>query len=722
MKIRSKLILILTLLSIVPVLALGFIGIYKEQKTLEKQIGDSSLELARVSMRRINEYLYEKLKDSQSWAYNVNTEDIISSDTNNNVSRYFTRLAENYDDYYYINCLNNKGKVIASSNTDLIESDLSANAGFRDALNGNPSIQDVSFDEVAGDYSVVMFIPVMDRTEQTDIIGVFNVALVWSKVIDMITNIKIGDKEQTETNHVMLANEDGMVIFCIDPNEMFTTNLIDIGMKSAKYAQEHKEGYFIETTEHGLEIFATYTYSREYKDLPHLHWILVLEQDPETVFAIVGSLKKTMIFTLSGTVTFLIIISFLFANRISKPILAVVSAAEAIGKGDMNTKVSVKSNDEIGQLADSFRTMIINLRESRDNLEQSEERYRGLIEDCSEIIYQTDKKRFFAGVNKTMLNKLGFPSGELLGMRIDNILPDNEREKMIKHTREVIENGVDSIETKFLTKEGEVIYVEIKSTAMYDSKSNFIQARTYVHDITERKKAEEKINIYQGRLKSLASELSFTEERERRHIAEELHDHIGQTLAVIKMKIQALRKLGSSIKQNGVLDEAQELLEKTIHDTRSLTFELSPPALYEIGFEPAVERLTEQYQERHGIVVDFVNDGKSKPLGTDIRILLFKAVRELLANVVKHARAHKTKVLLVRGKNDDIRVEVEDDGIGFNVPEFRFLGSKTGGFGLFNMRERLEHLGGHLEIMSEPGRGSRFTLIAPLKCEKETIT
>jgi PAS domain S-box-containing protein len=720
MKIRNKLILILTLFSIVPVLTLGFIGIYNGQKALEKQIGDSSLELARMSVKRINEYLYEKLKDSQSWTYNVKTEDIISNDSNNNVSRYFTRLAENYDHYYYINCLNNKGKVIASSNADLIESDLSANAGFRDALNGNPSIQDVSFDEVAGDYSVVMFIPVTDRTEQT-VIGVFKVALIWSKVIDMITNIKIGDKEQTEANHIMLTNEDGMVIFCIDPNEMFTTNLIDIGMKAAKYAQEHKEGYLIETTEHGSNVFVTYTYSKVYKDLPHLHWILVLEQDPETVFAVVGSLKKIMIFTLSGTVAFLIIISFLFANRISKPILAVVAAAKAIGKGNMNTKVSVKSNDEIGQLADSFNKMIIDLKEFRDNLEQSEERYRSLIEDSSEIIYQTDKKRFFAGVNKTMLNKLGFPSEELLGMRMDNIVPDNEREKIIKHTREVIENGVDSIETQFLTKEGKVIHVEINSTAMYDSESNFIQARTYVHDITERKKAEEKLNIYQGRLKSLASELSSTEERERRHIAEELHDHIGQTLAVIKMKIQALRKLESSIKYNGVLDEAQELLEKTIHDTRSLTFELSPPALYEVGFEPAVERLTEQYQESHGIVVDFVNDGKPKPLGNDIRILLFKAVRELLANVVKHARAHKTKVSLVRGENDNIRIEVEDDGIGFNVPEFRYLGSKTGGFGLFNMRERLEHLGGHLEIMSEPGRGSRFTLTAPLKCEKETI-
>ena len=468
---------------------------------------------------------------------------------------------------------------------------------------------------------------------------------------------------------------------------------------------------------------------------PHLLELQVtlLEEAEEFADAIVeaSEMKITKITATSvktGTALTIVIVivglvfSFIISRVISKPIIKLRNMTIEIGKGKFDNQIEIKSNDEIGQLSDSFNKMIIYLKKFRDNLEQSEERYRDLIENCSEIIYQTDKKRFFAGANKTMLNKLGFPSEELLGMRIDNIVPDNEREKIIKHTQEVIENGIDSIETKFLTKEGEVIHVEINSTAMYDSKGNFIQARTYVHDITERKKAEEKLNIYQDRLKSLASELSFTEERERRHIAEELHDHIGQTLAVIKMKIQALRKLESSIKPNCVMDEILELLEKTIQDTRSLTFELSPPALYELGFEPAVERLIEQYQERHGIVVDFVNDGKSKPLDNDMRILLFKAVRELLANVVKHARAHKTKVFLVRGENDDIRIEVEDDGIGFNVPEYRFLGSKTGGFGLFNMRERLEHLGGHLEIMSEPGRGSRFTLIAPLKCEKETIT
>ena len=240
-------------------------------------------------------------------------------------------------------------------------------------------------------------------------------------------------------------------------------------------------------------------------------------------------------------------------------------------------------------------------------------------------------------------------------------------------------------------------------------------------DITERKQAEERFISYQEQLQSLASELSLTEERERRRIASDLHDSIGQALIVTKMKLEELREMKISVVVDCLLDDIYKLLEKTIQDTRSLTFELSPPVLYELGFEPAVEWLIEQIQEQHGIVIDFMSDGRFKPLNDDIRVLLFKAIRELLVNVVKHADAQNVKIFIKRDGNN-IWIEVEDDGIGSDTAEFNFSVSRSGGFGLFNMRERLEHLGGHFEVKSEPGHGTQVTLVAPLKCEEETIT
>ncbi len=121
-----------------------------------------------------------------------------------------------------------------------------------------------------------------------------------------------------------------------------------------------------------------------------------------------------------------------------------------------------------------------------------------------------------------------------------------------------------------------------------------------IRDITERKASEEKIRVYEEQLRSLASELTLLEERERRRIANDLHDHIGQNLALSKIKLGELRaSVSSSLVKP--LHEIHGLIEQTIQYTRSLTFELSPPILYELGFEAAVEWLAEQIQEKHGI-------------------------------------------------------------------------------------------------------------------------
>jgi len=150
-----------------------------------------------------------------------------------------------------------------------------------------------------------------------------------------------------------------------------------------------------------------------------------------------------------------------------------------------------------------------------------------------------------------------------------------------------------------------------------------------------------------------------------------------------------------------------------------LTFDLSSPILYELGFEAAVAVwLTEEVEEKHNIATEFEKDKQVKPLDDDVRVLLFRDVRELLINVVKHAQAKKVKVS-VRKAGNQIHVCVEDDGWGFDPAKIRATAVKKGGFGLFSIRQRLEELGGELEIESAPGQGTRATLIAPLK--RETV-
>jgi signal transduction histidine kinase len=224
---------------------------------------------------------------------------------------------------------------------------------------------------------------------------------------------------------------------------------------------------------------------------------------------------------------------------------------------------------------------------------------------------------------------------------------------------------------------------------------------------------EHELLLHQRKLGQMGSDLVITEEKERRRIAAGLHDQIGQYLATANMKLKTLKRdLGPTHQET--LDDILELVDAMIREIRSLTLELSPPILYELGLVQAVEWLTEQIQERHGLKTEFRDDGRPKPMSDDIRVFLFRAVRELLMNVVKHARASQARVQMWV---DDgyIKIEVQDDGIGLD-PEVLREGSTMGqGFGLFSIRERLTPLGGFLKIDSQPHQGTRATLMAPQK-------
>jgi signal transduction histidine kinase len=159
--------------------------------------------------------------------------------------------------------------------------------------------------------------------------------------------------------------------------------------------------------------------------------------------------------------------------------------------------------------------------------------------------------------------------------------------------------------------------------------------------------------------------------------------------------------------------EIIELIDGTIQDTRSMVSELGSPILYELGLVPAVEWLTQQAENKHNFKAEFKDDGNPKPVSDEVQVFLFQAVRELLANVAKHAKATNCTVSL-KVKGGDIRVDVVDDGIGFDEKAVGRNPEKGTGFGFFSIRERLEHLGGSLGIYSKPGEGARLTLIAPL--------
>jgi signal transduction histidine kinase len=237
-----------------------------------------------------------------------------------------------------------------------------------------------------------------------------------------------------------------------------------------------------------------------------------------------------------------------------------------------------------------------------------------------------------------------------------------------------------------------------------------------VMDITDRKQAEQKIIDYQQRLKALASQLTIAEERERRAIAADLHDHVGQSLALARIQLASARQSTSDSKLADKLDEISNTLLESLEDTQKLMLELSSSAMHESGLSSAISQwLESQIENRQSLkteVIDNIPHNRRKTLNSNIRTILFRNFRELLVNVVKHARANKVSVRL-EDRNTSIRVIVEDDGIGFDPRAVIHAGSKIGGFGLFSIEELMADLGGDLKIVSEPGKGCTAILSAP---------
>jgi len=211
-----------------------------------------------------------------------------------------------------------------------------------------------------------------------------------------------------------------------------------------------------------------------------------------------------------------------------------------------------------------------------------------------------------------------------------------------------------------------------------------------------------------AQLRALASELTLTEQRERRRLAQVLHDHLQQILVAAKMQ---LGRVGHKAKDEGIarsLRQVGDLLDQCIAESRALTVELSPPVLFDRGLEGGLEWLVRWFWEKHKLPVVLDLDSGIEPADEGTRVFLFQAARELLFNTVKHARARSAQVRLARLARDRLQLTVTDDGQGFDPANVN--PGTSGGFGLFSIRERLELSGGRLEVLSAPGQGSRMTI------------
>jgi PAS domain S-box-containing protein len=229
----------------------------------------------------------------------------------------------------------------------------------------------------------------------------------------------------------------------------------------------------------------------------------------------------------------------------------------------------------------------------------------------------------------------------------------------------------------------------------------------------ERDRALRKEEALSEQLRGLTLELAQTERRERHRLAQLLHDHLQQLLVGATFSIEVLRRKFRSVSAQKTIEQLALTLSEALEVSRVTVMELSPPIFHAKGLRAGLEWLGSQMYQKYGLNVAVEMAGHAEPEDEQIRMFLFEAVRELLLNIIKHAKVDRARVRIRPLENDEIEVTVTDNGAGFDATRFELEDSPPEGFGLFNIRERVKFLQGRMEIESFHEGGSRFTLIVP---------
>ena len=220
---------------------------------------------------------------------------------------------------------------------------------------------------------------------------------------------------------------------------------------------------------------------------------------------------------------------------------------------------------------------------------------------------------------------------------------------------------------------------------------------------------EIELKDYQEKLQALNAEMLKIEEVGKKRIAIELHENIGQILAMTNLKLSLLKESANSAVAVSTIDEIHQYIQELIKDSRLLTYDICPPVLYTLGLEQAVSWLTSEMKAKHGLHIEFHHDGQFKTLSDINQVVIFRAINELLMNIKKHAQVSSARISMVRDSSN-LRIDVTDEGVGFDDSQLDRMMLKSHRYGLFSIRERIRHLGGVFEVKSEIGRGTRVTM------------
>ena len=405
-----------------------------------------------------------------------------------------------------------------------------------------------------------------------------------------------------------------------------------------------------------------------------------------------------------------------------RPVRTLVKSSTRLATGDLSTRTGIaRRGDELGQLTQAFDQMAQALegreadRHSADAaLKGSELRYRRLFETAQDgILILNAQTGQIDDVNPFLTDMLGYTREQLLGNKLWEIGPFKDTKASKAEFRELQrETYVRYEDLPLETSAGASINVEFVSNVYRVNGGKVIQCN--IRNITKRKQAEGKLNESRQRLQTLSRRLVKMQETERRHLARELHDEIGQALTVAEMNLQALLASPGTDALAPRLKQTLEVVERVQEQVHDISLNLRPSMLDDLGLEPTLRWYVKRQAALAGLRAEVRAEPLERRLDPMVETECFRVAQEALTNVVKHAKGRTVTVELSRN-DEQLHLSVRDDGVGFDVAGLRRQAVQGASLGLLSMEERATLAGGGLQYHAAPGQGTEVHAWFPLK-------
>ncbi|MFA9477438.1 PAS domain S-box protein [Phycisphaerales bacterium AB-hyl4] len=362
----------------------------------------------------------------------------------------------------------------------------------------------------------------------------------------------------------------------------------------------------------------------------------------------------------------------------------------------------------------------------RHAADQTRARLAAIVESSEDAVIGMALDGIITEWNPAATEMFGYTTEEIVGQSVFSTLVPDDRESQEQQILSAIRDSrrIEPFETKRCHKDGHLLDISLSASPIKDTYGRVIGIATITRDITFQKQAERQLQTLNqqleqrvehrtSQLRELTQQLTRAEQRERRRIAQALHDNLQQMLVAARMRVETLVNHSTEPKVASVARHVQTLIDQSLDASRSLTLELSPPVLYDGGLNAALPWLARHMKEQYGLKLAVQVATDAEPIDEDVRVALFFAARELLFNIIKHSRTDHAHASLATAEGGQVRLVVQDEGVGFDPQGIRNLKDEATGFGLFSLRERIEFMGGRMTIESAPSQGTRIDIIVP---------